>query len=76
MDTGRRLVSYYSALPIKVDDDVVAIAYVVRDTGQITRAIRVMVHKQRMTLFMAVIFAALVSVILAQTMTWRLRKLS
>jgi len=72
----RKYVYYYSALPIRHEDRVVGIAYVVRHTGSITRAIKGIIHDQRIAMIAAVIFGALLSAVLAQTMTRRLRRLT
>jgi two-component system sensor histidine kinase ChvG len=72
----RQYVFYYTALPIMHEDELVGIAYVSRHTGEITRAIMGMIRDQRLALASAIVFAALIALVLAQTLTHRLRKLT
>lgn len=74
-DDGK-YVYYYCALPLKHEGKVVGIAYVVRNTQKITKAIITMVHNQRVAMVIALCFAMLISAVLAQTMTRRLRQLT
>jgi two-component system sensor histidine kinase ChvG len=72
----RKYVYYYSALPLLHENTLVGIAYVVRHTSQITGAIKIMLHDQRFAMVMSILFGALLSAVLAQTMTRRLRRLT
>jgi two-component system sensor histidine kinase ChvG len=69
-------VFYFVPLPIRHGDDLIGIAYVTHHTGQITKAIMKMVHDQRLAMIAALLLAVLLSAVLAQTMTWRLRRLT
>lgn len=71
-----RFVYYYVPMPVLENGRVVGIAYVSHHTGQITKAITRMKDDQRMALLVAVAFAAVISLLLAQTMTRRLRALT
>jgi two-component system sensor histidine kinase ChvG len=72
----REYVFFFVPLPILEDGRIVGIAYVTHHTGQITKAILRMKDDQRMALLIAVAFAVVVSLLLAQTMTRRLRALT
>lgn len=67
---------YFVPLAIKHDGKVVAISYVTHHTGQITNAILTMQHDQRVSMILALFFAAIVSAIFAYTITYRLRVLT
>ncbi len=75
-DDGKFLY-YYVALPITdADGKVLAVAYVSRHTGPIIRALKEMKSQQRRALFLAVAAAFLTAVVLALTITRRLRRLT
>lgn len=69
-------VYYYVPLPIEHEGQIIGIAYVTHHTGQITHAIIAMRDAQRMTLIAALLGALMISAILAQAMTGRLRRLT
>ena len=73
----RKFLYYYVALPI-IDDDgtILALAYVSRHTGPIIRALAEMQSRQRRAMIIAVVVALLTAVILAVTITRRLRRLT
>ncbi|MDP6526731.1 MAG: hypothetical protein QGH15_21220, partial [Kiritimatiellia bacterium] len=73
---GNTHVFYYVALPIKHEGETVGIAYVAGHTDRITRAIIEMEKDQKLAMAIALAGAFLISVILAQTMTRRLRRLT
>ena len=72
----RRYMYYYVALPVKQSNDVVAVAYVFRHTAPIVGAIKRMAADQRLVGTIALLVAALIATVLAQTLTHRLRKLT
>ncbi len=72
----RKWVFYYVPRQITHDGELVAIAYVTHHTGRITGAIKRMIRDQRIALALSLAFALLMAVVLAQTMTRRLRKLT
>lgn len=68
---------YYAALPIIDDEEtILALAYVSRHTGPIIRAITEMKSRQTRAIIMAVSVALLTAIILAFTITRRLRHLT
>jgi two-component system sensor histidine kinase ChvG len=68
---------YYVARPVKTEGkEVLAVAYVVRHTGPIIRALKQMIANQRAATQMALLLAALGSALLAWTLTRRLRSLT
>lgn len=69
-------VFYYIALPIQHEGETLGVAYVAGHTDRITKAILKMVKDQNLAMILALAGAFLMSVILAQTMTRRLRKLT
>ncbi|MEA1927812.1 MAG: HAMP domain-containing sensor histidine kinase, partial [Candidatus Auribacterota bacterium] len=72
-----RYLYYYVALPITDDaDNLLALAYVSRHTGPIIRAITEMKSRQTRAIILAVAVALLTAIILAFTITRRLRRLT
>ena len=67
---------YYVALPVRVSNDVVAVAYVFRHTGPIIGAIKRMASDQQWATGGAVVLAGLIATVLAYTITRRLRRLT
>jgi signal transduction histidine kinase len=73
----RRYMVFYIARPIKDDaKNVLGVAYVVRHTGPIMRAITRMVRNQRLATYLALALAAVAATVLAMTLTRRLRALT
>ncbi len=73
----RKFLYYYAALPIVDDDEtILALAYVSRHTGPIIRALTEMKSRQNRAMLLAVIVAFLTAVVLAITITRRLRRLT
>ena len=73
----RRYLYYYVALPITDDtDNLLALAYVSRHTGPIIKAITEMKSRQTRAIILAVAVALLTAIILAFTITRRLRRLT
>ncbi len=73
----RKFLYYYVALPIvDLDDTILGLAYVSRHTGPIIRAINEMKSRQTRAIILAVAVALLTAIILAFTITRRLRRLT
>ena len=73
----RKFLYYYVALPIlDLDDTVLALSYVSRHTGPIIRAINEMKSRQTRAIILALAVALLTAIILAFTITRRLRRLT
>jgi len=73
----RKFLYYYAALPIVDDEEtILALAYVSRHTGPIIRAINEMKSRQTRAIILAVSVALLTAIILAFTITRRLRRLT
>jgi two-component system sensor histidine kinase ChvG len=73
----RQFMFYYIACPIKdARKNVVGVAYVVRHTGPIIRALQQMIGNQRLATALALLLAAVAAALLAQTLTRRLRRLT
>ncbi len=76
LTADRQYMFYYVALPVKQSNEVVAVAYVFRHTGPIVGAIKRMVANQQLAAAGALVLAVLIATMLAQTLTYRLRKLT
>lgn len=73
----RKYLYYYVAIPVKdLNGRVLAISYVSRHTGPIIRAIKEMKSRQTRAVILAVAVALLTAIILAVTITRRLRRLT
>ena len=72
----RQYMYYYVALPVERSNDTVAVAYVMRHTAPIIGALKRMVVNQRLAATLALVVAALIAIVLAQTLTRRLRALT
>jgi signal transduction histidine kinase len=73
----RRYLYYYIALPITDDaDNLLALSYVSRHTGPIIKAITEMKSRQTRAIILALSVALLTAIILAFTITRRLRRLT
>ncbi len=76
LSEDRQLMYYYIAQPIKDDQkNVLGVAYIVAHTNPIEQAIQRMVANQRLATYIALACASLVALVLALTMTRRLRSL-
>jgi signal transduction histidine kinase len=76
MTPDNSYVYYYIALPIVGESGPCGIAHVLRHTGPIIKTIKRMAHEQDVTLFISLLAALLLSLIVAQTLTRRLRRLT
>ncbi len=77
LEKNRNLVYYDIAVPLKTDkNEVIAIAHVTQHTSQITKAIMKIRSIQQKAMIISLIVASLVAVVLAYTLTGRLRKLT
>ncbi len=76
LSEDRSHVFYYTASPIDHDGRLACISYVSRHTGPITKAIIKMALDQRIALICSLAFAVILSAIVAQTLTRRLRRLT
>lgn len=72
----RKFMYYFVALPIAPGGRVQAVAYVARHTGPIMNALRRMILSNRVVLLVSLAVAAALSVLLAQTLTRRLIRLT
>jgi signal transduction histidine kinase len=72
----RKYVFYYIAHPVLAEEEVLAVVHVARHTQPIIRAIVRMRENQRMAIGIALAVAGLFAVVVAQTLTWRLRRLT
>ncbi len=76
LSEDRQFMYYYIAQPIKDDEkNMLGVAYVVAHTNPIVQAIQRMVANQRLATYIALACAGLVALVLALTMTRRLRLL-
>jgi two-component system sensor histidine kinase ChvG len=78
MTSDSSYVYYYIAMPVEAEGEgeTLAITHVLRHTGPIIKAIKRMAHQQDATLGVSLLAAMLLSLIVAQTVTRRLRKLT
>jgi len=77
LSEDRRLMYYYIAQPIKDEQkNMLGVVYVVAHTNPIVQAIQRMVANQRLATYIALASAGMVALILALTMTRRLRRLT
>jgi signal transduction histidine kinase len=72
----RQYMFYYVALPVKQSNDCVAIAYAFQHTAPIIGALKRMTTRQQLVSVVALLAAAAVAIVLAQTLTRRLRQLT
>jgi signal transduction histidine kinase len=77
VDKTHSYVFYYIAVPIKdTAGNVIGIAHVTKHTGQITKAIMKIGSTQQKSMIIALLSACLAAIILAYTLTSRLRRLT
>ncbi len=77
IDTKRNVVFYHIAVPLKTPlNEVVAIAHVTQHTSQITKALMKIGSIQQKAMIISLVAACLAAVVLAYTLTSRLRKLT
>jgi two-component system sensor histidine kinase ChvG len=76
MTADRQYMYYYVARPIKRDNTICGVAYLSRHTGPIIRAVKGIMAYQLTVIAVAMLTGLILSVILAQTITGRLRKLT
>ncbi len=72
----RKFFYYFIALPIHIEDRLVAVAYVSRHTNPIIRAIKRMMASHQMAMTLSLVVASAVALLLAETLTLRLRRLT
>ncbi len=77
MTPDRKRVVYYIALPVRDDSGaVLGIAYVTQHTGQIHKAIVAIERDQKWAMSLALVGGLIISAVVAQTLTRRLRRLT
>ena len=76
LSDDRKFVFYHIALPIKTDGRTLGVVCLARHTDPIIKTIRKMVEYRRKTTCLAVILGILLAVLLAHTITSRLRRLT
>jgi two-component system sensor histidine kinase ChvG len=76
LTADREYMYYYSALPVASNGRVAGVVLASRHTGPIIQAIKRMMRHHRVAMLLSLILAGAIALLLSQTLTYRLRKLT